>query len=144
MDVQAAQAGQFQHPLRQDQTVGRHDHDVGRHALKQGTGLGGLIGIAAIQPQAARLGDRNAGVQRGLLDRAGRELQAPSRRPVRLRHDKRDFVSGGPQGVERDTGEFRGAGENDAHEWTAEDVNGERQGGSRPGVRRAALPARPS
>ncbi|MNI18977.1 hypothetical protein D3C73_723980 [compost metagenome] len=112
VDVQATQARQVQHPLRQDQAIGGHHHHVGRHLFQQRAGLGGFVGITAIQAQAARLGDGNAGVQRGLLDRAGRQLQATPGGTVGLGHHQGDLVTRGPQGVESDTGEFRRAGKN--------------------------------
>jgi hypothetical protein len=110
MDVQATQPRQVEHPLRQDQAIGGHHHDIGRHTFEQGPRLGGFIGIPAVQPQAARLGHLDTGVQRRLLDRAGRQLEPASGRTVGLGHDQGNVVPRRPQGVEGNTGEFRRAG----------------------------------
>jgi hypothetical protein len=61
MDVQAAQPGQVQHPLRQDQPVGGHHHHVRLPPLQMAVaGGGGIVRVLAVQPQAARLGHGNA------------------------------------------------------------------------------------
>lgn len=115
VDVQAAQARQVQRPLRQDQAVGGHHHDIRRHALQLRARGGRLVRIAAVEPQAARLGDPDAGGQGRLLDRTGRQFQAAASRPVGLGQHQRHVVAGGKQRIERDTGEFGSAGENKAH-----------------------------
>ncbi|CPO66744.1 Uncharacterised protein [Bordetella pertussis] len=88
---------------------------IRRHALQLRARGGRLVRIAAVEPQAARLGDLDAGGQGRLLDRAGRQFQAAASRPVGLGQHQRHVVAGGKQRIERDTGEFGSAGENKAH-----------------------------
>jgi hypothetical protein len=58
VDVQAAQARQVQHPLRQDQPVGGDHHHVGLRPFAGRRADGGFVGVLAIQAQAARLRHR--------------------------------------------------------------------------------------
>ncbi len=84
MDVQAAQPGQVQHPLRQDQAVGRDHHGVGPGRLQRGARGGGVLGISAVQPQPARLRHGDAVGEGALLDGGRLQLHAPAGGPVGL------------------------------------------------------------
>jgi len=53
---------------------------------------------------------------RGHLDRGRRQLQAPARRPIRLRDDQLDFVLAFMQRSKRGHGELGRAGEDDVQE----------------------------
>ena len=84
MNVDGSPSWQVQHPLRQQQAVGGHYHDVWTCGKQGGTRGGSLFGIFAVQPQAARLHDRQAVFQGCLLDWGWLQLQPPASRPVRL------------------------------------------------------------
>jgi hypothetical protein len=58
VDVEAAQARQVQHPLRQDQAIGGHHHHVGPRGQQRFARGCRIVGVLAVQAQAARLGDR--------------------------------------------------------------------------------------
>ena len=49
----------IQHPLRQDQAVGGHHHDIGTGGQDGLARRGRVVGILAVQAQAARLGHRD-------------------------------------------------------------------------------------
>ena len=74
MNVQAAEPGRIQHPLRQNQAVGSHHHDVG---LRSFNGLLGGLSVFnkfAIESQAAWLCNGYVVLKRPLLDGRGLQL----------------------------------------------------------------------
>ncbi len=107
VDVQAAQARQVQHPLRQDQSIGRDHQHVRAGAVQRGAAGLGFLGELAVQAQAARLRHREAQFQRKLLDRRRAQLHAAPGRAVGLGEHERDSVAGGVDRLQRDRGEFR-------------------------------------
>ena len=69
VDVQAAQGRRGQGPGGQDQPIGGDDHGIGLglgHGLLRGTGV---VGVFAVQAQAARLGQGQLMGQGKLFDR---------------------------------------------------------------------------
>ncbi len=115
VDIQAAAGRQVQHPLRQDQPIGRDHHDIRRDGQQLVARLGGFVGVAPVQAQAARLRDRNAGGQRRLLDQAGRELEPAPGRAVGLRQDQRNRMAGRQDGFQRKAGKIGRTSKNNAH-----------------------------
>jgi len=105
--VDAAQAGQIEHGLRQDQSVGHHHHQVGVQLRQLGLRLGGTQGL--------RLIDRNVVLHGELLDRAGHQLLPAPGRPIRLGVHRHHLAPGVEQGLQMLSGELRCSGKNDAH-----------------------------
>ena len=93
MDVDATEPRNIEHRLRQDQTVGDNDHDIGFERRQ----MLDLRGIAQLQ----RLLDVQSMLQRALLHRAHRELLAAPGWPIRLCVDGHDSMLGGNQRFER-------------------------------------------
>ena len=117
VDVEALQARGVQHPLRQNQPVGRHHASICCCCSDGNLGGGGVFGVLAVQAQAARLGDRDAVLQRQLFDGGGLQLHAAPGRAVRLGQHQGHFKPRGQQVGQGDAGELRGAGEDDAKSW---------------------------
>ena len=115
VDVQAAARRRIEHPLRQDQPVGGHDHDIGLGRFDGGAGGGGLFGVFAVQAQAARLGHGNAMLQRALLDGRGLQLHAAPGRTVGLGQHQGDGEARGEQAFKGNARELGRAGKNDSH-----------------------------
>jgi hypothetical protein len=114
VDVQAAQARQVQHPLRQDQAVGGDHQHVGPRGVQRGAAGFGLVRELAVQPQAARLGHRRAELEGQLLDRRRRQLHAPAGGTVGLGQHQRHDVARRMDRRQRDRRELRRAGKRDA------------------------------
>jgi hypothetical protein len=114
VDVEAAQARQVEHPLRQDQAVGRDHHHVGTRREQGLARGGGLVGVLAVQPQAARLRHGPALGQRALLDRRGLQLHAAAGRAIGLGQHQHHVVAGGRDGLQRDARELGRARKNNA------------------------------
>ncbi len=102
-----------QHPLRQDQAIGRHDHHIGVGFCDGLAGCRGIVRVFAIQAQAARLGHGDALRQRELLDRRGLQLHAASGGAVGLGQHQGDGVARRMQALQRHTGKFGRASEDD-------------------------------
>jgi hypothetical protein len=115
VDVQAAARGRIKHPLRQDQSVGGHHHDIGPGRLDGGAGGGGLFGKFAIQSQAARLGHGDAMLQCALLDGRGLQLHAAPGGTVGLGQHQGDGETRGKQAFKGHARELGRAGKNDSH-----------------------------
>ncbi len=113
MAVDAAQARNIQHHLRQDQAVGDDHHQIGLQRCQFGL----RVGIA----QCGRLHDRYVMLQRQLLDRAGHQLLSTTGRAIGLGVHGDDLVRAVEQGLEVFGGKFRGAGEDDA-QWLSHGV----------------------
>ena len=113
MNVQAAQAGQVKHPLRQDQTVGGHDHHVDLRCDQFGLGLLRVFGVFAVQTQAARLGHGHPVRLRKRLDWRGVELHATTGGAVGLGQHQGHFETRCVQVCQRDLREFGRARESD-------------------------------
>ena len=84
VDVQAAQPGQIQHPLRQQQAIGGHHQHIKLGGLQGGLARLGLIRILTIQAQTARLGHGDAVGEGGVLHGRGLQLQAAPGRAIGL------------------------------------------------------------
>ena len=82
--VDAAEARNIQHHLRQDQAVGHHHQQVGLERCQ--FGLGGRVA------QGLRLVDGNLVLQGQLLDRAGHQFLPAASRAIRLGVDRDDFI----------------------------------------------------
>ncbi len=114
VDVQAAQSRQRQHPFGQDQAVGGHHQHVRACRVQRGAARRGLVRKLAVQAQAARLRDRNAQVERQLLDRRRRQLHAAAGRAVGLGEHQRYVVAGGVDRGECHRSELGRPGKSDA------------------------------
>ena len=68
VNVQASSGWRVQHPLGKNQAIGSHHHDIGLGCRNGGACLCRIFGVLALQPQAARLHDGNAMLQRMLFD----------------------------------------------------------------------------
>ena len=126
VDVEAAARGRIEHPLRQDQAIGGHDHHIGLGRGNGGLGLGCIFRIFAVQTQAARLAHRNAMRLRALLDGRGLQLHAAARGSVRLGQDQGHAKACIEQALQGHAGEFRRTGKDDVHAIT----KGKRRGRS--------------
>lgn len=115
MDVQAAEPGLVQHPLRQDQAVGRDHHGIGPGRFQGGARGGSILGVLAVQPQPARLRHGNAVGQRALLDGGRLQLHAPAGGAVGLGEHEGNFGARGEQAFQGHPGELGRARENDLH-----------------------------
>ena len=115
MDVEAAQPRQVEHPLRQDEPIGRHHHHIGLNRLQRIPRRSRFVGPAAIEAQAAGLEDFNAMGQRGALDGRGLQLHATAGRSIGLGQHQRHGVPGLQNGIERHLGKFRRAGKHHLH-----------------------------
>jgi hypothetical protein len=96
MNVQTAQARQFQHPRRQQQPVRRDDDHI---RVYRGQGLAcalRVVGELAIHTQAARLLDTDALFVGIDFHRAGVKLHAASGGPIRLSEHQHNFEFSGP------------------------------------------------
>ena len=115
VNVQATQTRPIEHPLRQDQAVGRHHHAVCAAGQQRFAGCGGVFGILAVEAQAARLADCDALVEGDLLDRRGLQLHATSSRAIGLRQHQRHLETRIQQALQGNGGEFGGSGKNNLH-----------------------------
>ena len=106
---------QRQQPGRQDQAVGGDDDRLGRGGGERRLRRRRLVGEAAVEAQAARLGERQSVLEGERLHRRGLGLHAAAGRTVRLAEHEHDLVPGGVQPLQRDAGEFRRAGERQTH-----------------------------
>ena len=111
MDIQAIHL--IQHPLRQDQTVGRDDHHFGSRSLNRLFGSRSFFREFAVQTQAAGLGNRHVVRQRIGFNGRGLQLQATTGRPVRLSEHQHDLMPGRVQTLQRHAGKLRRARKND-------------------------------
>ena len=82
--VDAAEARNIQHHLRQNQTVGHHHQQVGLE--RRQFGLGGRVA------QGLRLVDGNLVLQGQLLDRAGHQFLPAAGGAIRLGVDRDDLI----------------------------------------------------
>ena len=121
MDVQAAQARQLEHPLRQDQAVGRDDHHVGPRRLQRASRA--ARASSAYLPSSRRLRGWATAMpccERELLDRRGLQLHAAAGRAVGLRqHQRRPRSRRRDAARQRDGRELGRAGEGDAQRLAA-------------------------
>ena len=115
MDVQAAQPGQIQHRLRQQQAIRGHHHHVGlqgtqgRHGffgtligrLTPEAALFGLIGCRGADAQRLGLKDREIGCQCTLLDGRRQQFLTTTGRPIRLTEHGHHLVARPDEGIER-------------------------------------------
>ena len=84
MNVQTPLGRQGQHPVGQDQAVSGHHHGLGTAGMQQVAGLLGVLRVAAVQAQAARLRDGDVVFQGQLLDGRRLQLQTAAGRAVGL------------------------------------------------------------
>ena len=116
VDVDAAQPRQVQHPLRQQQAVGGHDHDVGLRS-KQGSACSlGILWVFAIQPQAAGLGHGQAMRQCSLLDGRSLQLQAAAGGAIGLGQNQWHGIARLHDVQQGLLGKLRRSGKNNAHD----------------------------
>ena len=115
VDVDAALRRQRQQPGRQDEAVGGHHQRLRRRLLQRSLRGAGIVGELAVQAQAARLRQRQAMVQRPLLDRRSLQLEAAAGRAVGLGQHQRQLVAGLVQRLQRCAREFRRAGKGQLH-----------------------------
>ncbi|RMU78088.1 hypothetical protein ALP24_05654 [Pseudomonas syringae pv. aptata] len=113
MAVDATQARNIQHHLRQDQAVGDDHHQIRLQRCQ--------FSLRSRIAQCGRLHDRYVVLQRQLLDRAGHQLLSTTGRAIGLGVHGNDLVRAVEQGLEVFGGEFRGAGEDDA-QWLSHGV----------------------
>ncbi|MNT49060.1 hypothetical protein D3C72_1858870 [compost metagenome] len=106
MAVDATQARNIQHHLRQDQAVGDHHHQVRLQC--------GQFSLSIFVAQSGRLQHRDIVLQSKLLDRARHQFLPATGRTIRLGVDRDDLVRAVEQGLEVFGGEFRGAGKDNA------------------------------
>ena len=115
MNVQAAQPGQIQHRLRQQQAIGGHHHHVrlqgpqgcqrflgpliGR--LTPGPALFGLTGCRRADAQRLGLKDRKVGNQCTLLDGRRQQFLTTACRSVRLAEHGHHLVARADEGIQR-------------------------------------------
>ncbi|MNQ62298.1 hypothetical protein D3C85_766380 [compost metagenome] len=104
--VDAAQARDVQHHLRQDQAVGHHHQQVGRQR--------GQFGLGCRIAQGRRLQHGNLVGDGELLDRAGHQLLAATGRAVGLGVHRHRVEAAVEQGLQVAGGKFRSTGEDDA------------------------------
>ena len=104
--VDTAQTRNIEHGLRQDQAIG-HDH----HQIRLERGQ---FGLGLRRTQSGRLHDSNRVFQRELLDRAWHQLLPAPGRTIRLGVNRDDLVRAVEQCLEVFSGEFWGAGKDDA------------------------------
>src|SRR5215472_3656759 len=111
MKIDAPQAGQRDHPARQNVAVRYHDHGIRTIFAQEGPAERCL--------QLMRLKDGKPGIQGCLLDRSDLHLVAPATGLVRIGDDQLDFEGRARQPFERRYGEFRSSTENQLHqsEW---------------------------
>ena len=107
MDVQATQARNVEHRLRQDQAIGGHDHHISAQLTQPIPGLR----IA----QRRWLPDLDAMSLCPQFDRAGDDLLATLGRLVGAGEHQGDVVSGPVQGIERTLGKDGCPGKNQPH-----------------------------
>ncbi len=107
MAVDAAQAWNIQHHLRQDQAVGDHHHQIGR----EGSQFGLRLGVA----QRLWLVHRDVVRHCQLLDRAGHHFLPPAGRPIRLGVHRDHLMGAIEQGLEVVGSKLGGTRKNDAH-----------------------------
>ena len=105
MAVDAAQAGNIQYRLRQDQTVGHHYQQIGPEVGQR------LLVCRVTQP--FRLHYRQAMLERECLDRTHRQFLAAAGGPVGLRVDGHDIQPGINQRLQMGGGKVRCSGKND-------------------------------
>ncbi|MNC49084.1 hypothetical protein D3C75_982340 [compost metagenome] len=105
--VDAAQARNIQHHLRQDQAIGDHHHQV----RLEGRQFSLSVSIA----QGRRLQDLDTVIHSQLLDRAGHQFLPAPGRAVRLGVDGHHFIRAVDQGLEVFGGKLRGACKDNAH-----------------------------
>ena len=104
MNVHRAVNGHFQQLFRKNLSEGRSNHHVG---LQCPHGIQPLLAAHSF-----KLIHRHAPFQGPLFHRAGRQLMAPARGPIRLGKGAHHFVSRVQQRVQRGHGEFRSAHKN--------------------------------
>ena len=121
MDVEATPARRVQHPLRKNQAIGRHHHHIALRSHDGCLRASSLLGILAIQSQAARLCQGNAMCLRQLFDRRCLELHAPSGGSVRLGEYQRHRETGIEQSLQGNARKIRRTGKNDFHDLKADD-----------------------
>ena len=105
MHVDAPEPGQVEHSLWEDQTVGDHQHEVGRGRAQQLP-----IGLVA-QPRGLSHGKTQ--FECALLDRRREKTLAASGGPVGLTQNKRHFVARLDHRIENGGSERRRSGENE-------------------------------
>ena len=115
MDVQTTKPGRVKHPLRQDQSVCSHHHDVCTGCFDSVSGLPGIVGVFAIKAQAAGLCHRDLVGLCPLLDGGLLQLHAAPGGTVRLTQDQRNFKTSGMQLRQRHPGKLGRACKNNAH-----------------------------
>ena len=128
MDVQAAQPGQVQHRLRQQQAIGGHHHHVRLQGpqgcqcffgpliggLTPDPALFGLISCRKTDAQRLGLKDWKIGSQCTLLDGRRQQFLTTTRRSVRLTEHGHHLVARPDEGIQRLGGKDRRAGIDDA------------------------------
>ena len=115
MDVQAAFGGQIQHPLRQDQTVGGHDHHVRLRIQQSLACRRSILRIFAVQTQAHGLFHANAMSQCALLDGRSLQFHAATGRAIRLGQYQRHVKTCLQQALQGYTRKLGRASKNDFH-----------------------------
>ena len=115
MNVQAAESGQVEQPLRQHQAIGGDHEHVGPRGLDGSACDQCIIGKFSILTQAARLGNGHIVLLRPLLDAGGVQGHAATGRAVRLGENEGEVKAFGMQPGQCHRGKFRRTGKNHAH-----------------------------
>ena len=115
VNVEATVLGCIKHPLRQDQTIGRHHHHIGLRLRNEGLCCSGFFGVFAIQLQTVRLHHGQVVRECKLFDSGGLQLHAAAGRTIGLCENTHDLVTCGMQSSQCAAGKFGGARKYHAH-----------------------------